>query len=209
MQSDILFAPACLAGVSAILLVARSISLTLSKRSSTSNGDIKNGILKAGKAVFAWRLLRLMGCLVLLGLSVASTVLQPRAPRDLYAHIAICVTFVSCPYFFSKLSAYALQAYAVLLGALSTFGSGARKPTSDHLTILLLVTMGVYAYRDLYPLAIIGKQPMDASAGRFLWPTVSILAFTSVGTLLLTPSEYVPVDPEVCVLLLVQTPCLS
>ncbi|KAF7977580.1 hypothetical protein HWV62_3166 [Athelia sp. TMB] len=181
MQSDVLFAPASLAAVSAVVLVARSVSLSLSKRSSRGNDDLKIGILKAGKAVFAWRLLKLMGCLVLLGLSVASTVLQPRAPRDLYAHIAICVTF----------------AYTVLLGALSTFGtSRARKVASDHLTILLLVTMGVYAYRNLYPLAIIGKQPMDASAGRFLWPTVSILAFTSVGTLLLTPREYIPVDPE-------------
>lgn len=103
-----------------------------------------------------------------------------------------------------------MQAYAVLLGALSMFGtSGARKLASDHLTILLLVTMGVYAYRDLYPLAFYGKQPMDASAGRFLWPTVSILAFTSVGTLLLTPREYVPVDPKVRTPLFAQNPSLT
>ena len=103
-----------------------------------------------------------------------------------------------------------MQAYAVLLGALSMFGtSGARKLASDHLTILLLVTMGVYAYRDLYPLAFYGKQPMDALAGRFLWPTVSILAFTSVGTLLLTPREYVPLDPEVRALLSAQKSYLT
>lgn len=103
MQSDVLFAPASLAAVSAVVLVARSVSLSLSKRSSRGNDDLKIGILKAGKAVFAWRLLKLMGCLVLLGLSVASTVLQPRAPRDLYAHIAICVTFVSRPHFLEAL----------------------------------------------------------------------------------------------------------
>ncbi|KAF7983353.1 hypothetical protein HWV62_22327 [Athelia sp. TMB] len=90
-----------------------------------------------------------------------------------------------------------MQAYTVLLGAVSTFGTArARKPTSDHLSILLLIIMVVYAYRDLFPLAFYGKQPMDASAGRFLWPTVSILAFTSVGTLLLTPREHISVDPK-------------
>ncbi|KAF7969448.1 hypothetical protein HWV62_27283, partial [Athelia sp. TMB] len=152
-----------------------------STRSSNRNGNLEIGFGKVGNAVFAWRLLRLTGCLVLLGLSVVWTTLQSRPPRDFYAHIAICVTL----------------AYTVLLGAVSTFGTArARKPTSDHLTILLLVIMVVYAYRDLYPLAFYGKQPMDVSAGRFLWPTVSILAFTSIGTLLLTPREHVSVDPK-------------
>ncbi|KZP30629.1 multidrug resistance-associated ABC transporter [Athelia psychrophila] len=56
--------------------------------------------------------------------------------------------------------------------------------------------MGLYTYRDIYPLAIFGKHPMDSSAGFFLWPFVSVLALTSIGTLVLTPREYVPVHPE-------------
>lgn len=56
--------------------------------------------------------------------------------------------------------------------------------------------MGVYSYRDIYPLALYGKHPVDSSAGHFLWPFVSILALTSIGTLVLTPREYIPLNPE-------------
>ncbi|KZP21077.1 P-loop containing nucleoside triphosphate hydrolase protein [Athelia psychrophila] len=181
MQSDILLAPAGLTGVSALVLVASSIFHALTKRAPTAQGVPKPGIPKVGRAIFVCRLLQLAGCLVLLGLSVASTLLQSRPVSDFYAQISICVAF----------------GYAVILAALSAFGPpGARRPAVDHLTVLLLVTMGVYAYRDIYPLAIVGKHPMDSLAGRFLWPFVSVLALTSIGPLVLAPREYVPVHPE-------------
>ncbi|KZP30958.1 P-loop containing nucleoside triphosphate hydrolase protein [Athelia psychrophila] len=179
MQFDILLVPVGLTGVSALVLIANSIFRALTKRAPTDHPE--PGILKAGRTISVWKLLRLAGCLVLFGLSVASTLLQSRPVSDAYAQISICIAF----------------GYAVLLAVLSAFGPlRARRPAADHLTALLLVSMGVYAYRDIYPLAIVGKHPMDSLAGRFLWPFVCVLSLTSIGPILLTPREYIPVHPE-------------
>ena len=87
------------------------------------------------------------------------------------------------------------QAYSAILAAFAAFGS--LKHASHHLTLLLVVTFGIYVYRDLYPLGTFDKSPMDLSEGDLLWPMISVLGVTGIVIPLFTPRTYTPFDPEV------------
>jgi len=64
-------------------------------------------------------------------------------------------------------------------------------------TIVLISSFGVYAYRDLWPLATYTQNPEDLSEGSIIWVKIFILFLTSIIIPLLVPRQYVPVDPEV------------
>jgi len=88
--------------------------------------------------------------------------------------------------------------YASLLALVSV----AAKPrwarvVSKHLNILLLLTSGVYFYRDLFPLATYTRSPLDISEGWTMWTKIIVLVATSIAIPLLVPRQYVPVDPKV------------
>ena len=61
----------------------------------------------------------------------------------------------------------------------------------------LLSSFGVYAYRDLWPLAKYGGEPADAAEGSVLWVKIALLAFTAVFIPLFVPRRYIPLDPKV------------
>jgi len=63
--------------------------------------------------------------------------------------------------------------------------------------LFLLSAFGVYAYRDLWPLATYTQQPKDLADGGLVWAKVSVLAFTAIIIPLFIPRQYVPVDPKV------------
>lgn len=63
--------------------------------------------------------------------------------------------------------------------------------------MLLLVTMGVYVYRDVWPLATYDQDPADAEEGSILWKKFSVLAITAIVIPLFCPRPYIPVDPKV------------
>ncbi|KAF8188324.1 multidrug resistance-associated ABC transporter [Pholiota molesta] len=80
----------------------------------------------------------------------------------------------------------------------------------DGYSILtLLLVIGVYAYRDLYPLTAFGGRPVDADEGKTLWVKISILSMIAVIIPLFTPRRYVPVDPKVAHLSYAQLPPLA
>lgn len=85
---DTLILPAYSGVVSAVLLAVNGIKLSKSTPLYTSSVHV-------GKAAFAWKILRLIGCLALLGLSVASLVLDLRADKVSYTRVSLCITFVS------------------------------------------------------------------------------------------------------------------
>ena len=62
--------------------------------------------------------------------------------------------------------------------------------------MVLLVTWAVYAYRDLWPLATYHLKPADAE-DPFVWVKMSVLTLAAVVVPLVTPREYVPINPEV------------
>ena len=66
----------------------------------------------------------------------------------------------------------------------------------------LLSALGVYAYRDLWPLAKYDEEPADAAEGSVLWIKMALLAFTTVFIPLFVPRRYIPVDLEVRVIIL-------
>ena len=66
----------------------------------------------------------------------------------------------------------------------------------------LLSALGVYAYRDLWPLAKYDGEPADAAEGSVLWIKMALLAFTIVFIPLFVPRIYVPVDLKVRVSIL-------
>ncbi|KAE9395907.1 P-loop containing nucleoside triphosphate hydrolase protein [Gymnopus androsaceus JB14] len=66
-----------------------------------------------------------------------------------------------------------------------------------HLNLVLLVTLCVYLYRDVYPLATFLLDPKDLSEGGILWVKVTILIIHCCGNpTRQVPRPYVPVDPK-------------
>jgi hypothetical protein len=68
---------------------------------------------------------------------------------------------------------------------------------SVHLSLFLLVTLSVYAYRDIWPLLTFTLLHADASEGVLLWTKIGLLAVAGIVIPLVTPRQYVPIDPKV------------
>ncbi|KAK0192579.1 hypothetical protein F5146DRAFT_1040547 [Armillaria mellea] len=158
--------------------------------------DLKEHVSQnGGTKIFTYRVLRVVGCLVLLGLSIATLVLDVEEneletsgkwgdrwlkPREWLA-AGLCLTFL----------------YAFLLAIISVT---ARKRWSHvairHLNAVLVVTTGVYVYRDIAPLATFTNIPRDISEGWVLWAKIAVLLFAGIVVPLSVPREYTPVDPN-------------
>jgi len=67
---------------------------------------------------------------------------------------------------------------------------------SFHLSSLLLVTFSVYAYRDVWPLLTFTLGPADGWEGALLWAKIGLLAVAGIVIPLITPRQYVPLDPK-------------
>ncbi|TFK70801.1 hypothetical protein BDN72DRAFT_887852 [Pluteus cervinus] len=154
---------------------------------------------RGGLPIFVCLLLRLLGCIVLLSLSIAPAIIserdashgffnilgkqdkEPKNPDDEWLELAM---------FFFYL-------YMTVLATISVAGTAKwSRRSSCHLAILLLVTFGVYFYRDLFPFATYNRIPLDAHEGRALWAKISLLFFVGVAIPLGIPRRYVPVDAK-------------
>lgn len=71
-----------------------------------------------------------------------------------------------------------------------------------HVNLLMLVTLAMYAYRDLWQLATYDQKPLDASEGWLVWVEISIVAVTGAVLPLFAPRRYVPVDPTVGIIII-------
>ena len=67
---------------------------------------------------------------------------------------------------------------------------------SAHLSSLLFITFSVYAYRDVWPLLTFTLVPADAWEGTLLWVKIGLLALAGIVVPLITPRQYVPLDPK-------------
>jgi hypothetical protein len=178
-----------------------------------------------GWVIFAYKFARFIGCLAFLGLSLATFILDEHAehatganklskgkhrrprPSDGYVpfsraewlQFALCMTAVGDLWLSVSIFAYSLQTYASILGLVSvTTKPRWSRLVSNHLATLLIGVFAVFAYRDLWPLITFHKQPKDSKEGSLLWAKVTILFLSSIVFPLVSPRQYVPVDPAVC-----------
>lgn len=61
----------------------------------------------------------------------------------------------------------------------------------------MLVTFGIFAFRDLLPLGTYNLSPADAQEGRLLWAKLAVLTFTAVVIPLFEPRPYATVESSV------------
>jgi hypothetical protein len=89
------------------------------------------------------------------------------------------------------------QLFASILALVSVAGRRSYASlASFHLSSILLITLSVYAYRDIWPLLTFTLSPADGRDGSLLWAKVSLLAIAGVVIPLVTPRRYVPLDPK-------------
>ncbi|KAJ7745466.1 hypothetical protein DFH07DRAFT_748960 [Mycena maculata] len=140
-----------------------------------------------GRTIFAFKIARLAGCLTLLSLSLFSLVVDKDDGEETEAlqasahQAAMCVTYF----------------YALFLAILSITGTWKwSRVIIKHVNTVLLCALGVYFYRDVFPLATFARTPMDFAEGRLLWAKIINLFAVAVVIPLFVPCQYIPVDPK-------------
>ncbi|THH11785.1 hypothetical protein EW145_g436 [Phellinidium pouzarii] len=159
-----------------------------------------------GPVIFFYKMLRLAGCLALVGFTMATLVIDEHEKEsDLldallmkkrgkkttpvpgtfttaeWLQVALCLTYT----------------YATFLALVSVAVQRKwAKFANTHLVLLLLVSWVVFAYRDFWPLATYTQQPADLSEGWILWAKLAVLTLTALAVPVLMPRPYVPVDPK-------------
>ncbi|KAK7443278.1 hypothetical protein VKT23_015876 [Stygiomarasmius scandens] len=159
-----------------------------------ANDEDKNisGQGRNPRIILASRTLKVLGCLVLLGLTIGAAIEgkcgSVAAELEVSVHIMRAVP-LTCFLF----------AYASCLAILSLLPSIRHEWKSifrKHLNVILLVPFLLYIYRDILPLGTCTYQPIDACEGHYLWTKIGVLGLTSVVLPLFTPREYIPADPN-------------
>lgn len=68
---------------------------------------------------------------------------------------------------------------------------------SGHATLVILTFVGVYAYRDIWPLMTYTLRPQDLDEGWILWAKIAFAGCAGIVVPVIEPFPYIPVDPEV------------
>ncbi|KAJ6575530.1 hypothetical protein B0H10DRAFT_2168545 [Mycena sp. CBHHK59/15] len=232
LWSDTLIIPAICAAASALFLIAHLLWVSAVGRKTRALvfktaqpepseeavpavqpvglvSEVKEHIAHHGGAIiFTFKLVRLVACLTLLGLSIASLALtearktkageagvfgkwgkkhpkknksSPALSVTEWLEVAMCMTFF----------------YASLL-AVTTVSAKRRwsQVVVKHLNTLMLVTFFVYVYRDIFPLITYDRVPLDLAEGWILWAKSITLFIAAVFIPLFIPRQYIPVDPK-------------
>ena len=90
-----------------------------------------------------------------------------------------------------------IQGYTAVLAFISIISKSWSTPAIAANLLTFLSALGVYAYRDLWPLAKYNGRPADVAEGPVLWIKIALLAFTAVFIPLFVPRKYIPLDPKV------------
>ncbi len=80
-----------------------------------------------------------------------------------------------------------MQAYVTTLALAAVLLPHHSALLSHHLSLILLLTWGVYVYRDVVPLATTTLRPADADEGVFIWLKLLILTEAAVLLPIVTP----------------------
>ncbi|KAI0328372.1 multidrug resistance-associated ABC transporter [Cubamyces sp. BRFM 1775] len=136
-----------------------------------------------GRVVLTYKLARLLSCVALLCLAIASVCNRylgsgsdfpdstlPRADWD-------WVAFVQC----------AVYLYCAILALVSVSSPWYSALVSSHLSFVLLLTWVVYLWRDVLPLGTTTRSPADAHEGTLLWAKFAILTVAAIIIPVLIP----------------------
>ncbi|EIW53710.1 P-loop containing nucleoside triphosphate hydrolase protein [Trametes versicolor FP-101664 SS1] len=190
--------PAYCAAFSAVILLVTAIQTYGNRRASAADAssspepDHLHGSRTflgrrlysiGGIAIATCRLIQLLVVLGLLGIS-ASAILRHDSiheSAELDIQIAQCAFYI----------------YVGMLGLLAIFGNPPlEQRVFAHASILIAVTWCVYMYRDVWPLATFTESPADLAEGKVLWAKVALLFLGGVALPLLTPRQYIPLNPK-------------
>lgn len=170
--------PGYAALTSLLLFVAHVAYARLHKKSNESGAthavSFPRQIARlGGKTVFAYRATRLLCCVALLILSATFPSQTP------LSHIISMAT-----------SAY-LVALALASVAAGPWLAGI---SARHANVLLLVSIAVYSYRDIWPLVTYTLAPRDEMEGNVLWAKVALVIFAGIIIPVCMPRPYIPLD---------------
>ncbi|OCH87305.1 multidrug resistance-associated ABC transporter [Obba rivulosa] len=207
MWNNSLAVPAAVASVSAVLLLLHTIltssavkvlyvrlfapdpivtdgtdsELPVPKESVRKSRITEHIASLGGPVIFIGRCVRLVCCLALLALSIYTVAVPPSSSHsDAWLNFSLCGAY----------------AYTSLLAIVSVSqGMRLSKLACRHLSTILVVTWGVYVYRDVWPYATFILSPADAE-GWQLWTKIILLSVAGVAVPLLTPQQYIPIDPN-------------
>ncbi|KAJ7105184.1 hypothetical protein C8R44DRAFT_858596 [Mycena epipterygia] len=156
-----------------------------------------------GRVIFVFKLVRLLACLTLFGLSLAVLVegqhsdpgilssWETKNPQESPASPGLSLT--RC----LQVAMWIAFSYASILAIAAACASRRwSQILVKHLNTLLLVTFCVYGYRDLFPLITYDRAPLDLSENHILWAKVIALFIAAVIVPLFIPRQYIPVDPK-------------
>ncbi|KAJ7485533.1 P-loop containing nucleoside triphosphate hydrolase protein [Mycena latifolia] len=182
--------PLYAASISALLLLLHALTRLRGRVRAPSDEPItvqkswKDIAQYGGPIVLIHNLLRLLACLTLLGLSVASLVIsgaKTEVVETALFRLGPCVFYLYA----------SLLATAAAVGATTKSGSTA----ALHLSLILAVAFGVYFYRDIFPFGTYTWPVQDAAEDPLLRPKLIALTLAAAIIPLVTPRTYVPVDP--------------
>lgn len=95
-----------------------------------------------------------------------------------------------------------LQMYASILATWNVLASAtAARSISLHLTVVTFTIWADYAYRDVWPLMTFTLKPLDEVEGHILWVKIALSTFVGLIEPLFEPHAYIPIDPEVLLVL--------
>ncbi|KAI0260155.1 hypothetical protein BC834DRAFT_925973 [Gloeopeniophorella convolvens] len=140
-----------------------------------------------GSTIFYFKFARLLGVLGLFGLYLADYILHRKSHNQ----------SVGRKYGVIKPTLCAAYLYASIL-SLFTVAATRRLSViaSKHLSVVLLATLLLYIYRDIWPLLTFTLVPADRAEGFILWFKMTLLAFVTVVVPLAIPRQYTPYDPK-------------
>lgn len=160
---------------------------------------------RGGPAIFTCNVTRTSSCLVLFAWSgVIAARQQPHAPglQDIFSTLALVgmpIAYVGGLYTLCQMPAHLHpQLYASVLAILMTLLRVRQSVViARHLNAVLLSSWAVYVYRDIWPLATVTLQPLDASEGSLFWVRFALLTIAGAVIPLVVPHPYIPLDPAV------------
>ncbi|KAI4529011.1 P-loop containing nucleoside triphosphate hydrolase protein [Schizophyllum commune Loenen D] len=166
-----------------------------------------------GWTIYAFKVARLIGTLVLLGLSIASFFIDEArrvGTTDLEDEVDVLgkgkwgkkhkhrkqhAHFTKREWL--ELAMSMTYLYTVLLALITVAAKPhVSKIATRPLCVILFVAFCVYFYRDIVPFFMPGEKPSDRVEGPILWAKIVVSTITAVVIPLFVPHQYEPVEPE-------------
>ncbi|KAJ7119364.1 hypothetical protein C8R43DRAFT_1112474 [Mycena crocata] len=140
-----------------------------------------------GGVIFGFRLVRVIACLALLALSLVSANIS-----DKWGQKSALSTLEGLSVTMCLVYLYAAFLALVTVSAKRRWSQVAIK----HLNSLLVATLFVYIYRDIFPIITYHRVPLDIAEGWVLWAKITSLLVGAAIVPLFVPRQYIPVDPK-------------